>query len=62
MRMVLEGLKSDHPRVQQAALEVLSRFPSAARTYRQQIERLQNSSPNPQVRQKAAELLGSLGG
>lgn len=60
MRMMLEGLRSDHPRMQYAALENLSRFPSVVQTYREHVERLQTQSNNQQVRQKAAELLASL--
>ena len=60
MRMMLEGLRSDHPRVQYAALENLSRFPSVVQTYREHVERLKKESKDQRVRQKAAELLASL--
>lgn len=60
MRMLLEGLSSDHPRVQYAALENLSRFPSVVQTYREHVERLEKEGKDQRVRQKAAELLASL--
>lgn len=60
MRTVLEGLKSEQPGVQYAALETLGRFPTVAQSYREQVERLQQNSQDPRVRQKAAELLASL--
>ena len=59
MRTILEGLKSEHPRMQSAALETLSRFPSVAQTYREHVERLQRESQDQRVREKAAELLAS---
>jgi len=60
MRMMVEGLRSDHPRVQYAALENLSRFPSVVQTYREHVEGLEKESTDQRVRQKAAELLASL--
>jgi len=60
MRMLLEGLSSDHPGVQYAALENLSRFPSVVQTYREHVERLEKEGKDQRVRQKAAELLASL--
>jgi len=60
MRMMLEGLRSDHPRVQYAALENLSRFPSVVQAYREHVGRLKKEGKDQRVRQKAAELLASL--
>jgi hypothetical protein len=60
MRMILEGLKSDNPRVQYAALETLGRFPMVVQTYHEHVERLQSNSKDKRVRQKATELLASL--
>ncbi len=60
IRMMLEGLRSEHPRMQYAALENLGRFPSVVKTYREHVERLQKEGNHQQVRQKAAELLDSL--
>lgn len=60
MRRILEGLRSDQPGVQSAALEALGRFPTVAQAYRAHVERLQNEAGDARVRQKAAELLASL--
>ncbi|NUQ65874.1 MAG: hypothetical protein HUU20_25715 [Pirellulales bacterium] len=57
MRRMLEGLRSENPRLQYAALETLGRFPAAARPHRQQVERLQSTAKDPRVREKAAQLL-----
>ena len=60
MRMILEGLRSDRPGVQYAALDALERFPTVVQTYREHVERLGNESKDKRVRQKAMELLASL--
>ena len=60
MRMILEGLKSDNPRVQYAALETLGRFPTVVQTYHEHVKRLQSNSKDKRVRQKATELLASI--
>lgn len=60
MRTILEGLKSDDPGTQYAALEALGRFPTVVQTYREHVERLQEASTDQRVRQKATELLASL--
>ena len=60
MRTILEGLRSDNPRMQYAALQTLSRFPSVVQAHREHVERLQQASKDQRVRQKAAELLASL--
>jgi len=60
MRRILEGLSSNHPRMQYAALKTLSEFPSVVQTYREHVERLQKEGKNEQVRRKAADLLASL--
>ena len=60
MRMILEGLKSDHPGMQYAALNTLGQFPTVVQTYREHVQRLQKQSKDKRVRQKATELLASL--
>ena len=60
MRMILDGMTSDHPGKQYAALETLSRFPSVVETRREHVERLQKEGQSQPVRQKAAELLAAL--
>jgi hypothetical protein len=60
MRMILEGMKSDDPGKQYAALETLSRFPSVVQTRREHVARLQKEGRTQRVRQKAAELLAAL--
>jgi len=59
LRTMLEGLQSDHPRMQYVALENLSRFPSVVQTYREHVERLRTEGKDERVREKAAELLAS---
>ena len=60
MRRILEGLRSDRPGMQYAALNTLGRFPTVARTNREHVERLRKESKDQRVRRKATELLGSL--
>lgn len=60
MRMILEGLSSNRPHMQYAALEMLSRFPTVAQAYREHLQRLQEETRDQRVRQKAAEVLASL--
>ncbi|MFV1964761.1 MAG: hypothetical protein ACC628_05020 [Pirellulaceae bacterium] len=60
MRMILEGLRSNDPRRQHAALETLSRFPSVVQSYREHVKRLEMEGQDQRLRQKAAELLDSL--
>ena len=62
MRAIMEGLKSENPRVQHAALETLSRFPAVVQTQREHVERLQSQSRDKRVREKAAELLAAPSG
>lgn len=57
---VLEGLHSDNPRTQYAALDMLSKLPTVAQTYREHVQRLQKESKDDRVRKKAAALLSSL--
>ncbi len=61
LRTVLEGLDSDNPKVQYAALETLSRLPAAAGAYREHVERVGRDAKDERVRRKATELLRSLG-
>jgi hypothetical protein len=60
MRLILEGMRSDQPDRQYAALKTLRRFPSVVETRREHVERLQKEGRTQQVRQKAAELLAAL--
>lgn len=60
MHKVLEGLRSNNPRTQYAALEMLAKFPTVVQTYREQIERLQQEAKDARIRKKAAELLASV--
>jgi hypothetical protein len=59
MRTILEGLRSDHPRMQYGALMTLDRFPAVVRTHRAHVEQLQKEGGDQRVREKAAELLTS---
>jgi hypothetical protein len=59
MRTILEGLRSDQPRVQYAALLTLDQFPKVVQAHRAHLERLQRAGGDQRVRQKAAELLTS---
>ena len=57
MRGILEGLRSDDPNMQYAALQTLSRFPSVVQRNTEHVRRLQKEGKSQRVRQKAAELL-----
>lgn len=56
-RKILEGLRSKNPRLQFAALGALGRFPSVARSQRDQIEQIQATAQDLRVREKAGQLL-----